>query len=230
LSNEAGKRAAARAAAALVQDNMTVGLGTGSTAKLFLESLGERILRDGLRGVRGVPTSRASEALAHEQNIPIVPLSTDARPDLTVDGADEIGPGLALIKGGGGALVREKLVAASSGEMVVIADRSKVVDVLGAFPLPVAVFPYGWDSTQARLAEAFPGVPLALRRAADGSPFLTDDGLHIVDLRFGSIPDPAGLETRLRAVVGVAEVGLFVNLARRVLIGGEDGNVEDRTR
>jgi ribose 5-phosphate isomerase A len=226
--NEAAKEAAGRAAAALVEDGMLVGLGTGTTAKHFVAALGERMRAEGLR-LRGcVPTSGRAEALGRAAGLPLVPLTRENTPDLTVDGADEIDPVLHLIKGGGGALVREKLVAVSSREMVVIADATKLVPTLGAFPLPVAVFPFGWENTLARLEDAV-GAPAALRPAPDGSgaPYVSDDGLHVIDLRLGAIPDPAGLQARLRAVTGVAEVGLFVGIARRALIGSDDGTVRE---
>lgn len=219
------KQAAARAAAQLIQPGMTVGLGTGTTARFFIEALAERVASEGL-SVRGVPTSRASEKMARQRGIPVVPLSTDCLPDLNVDGADEVGPGLALIKGGGGALVREKLVAVASREWVVVADSSKAVAMLGRFPVPVAVVPYGRDATQARLHEAF-GVPADLR-AQNGVVVVTDDGLNLIDLHFGAISDPARLEQALKQVVGVVEVGLFVGLASRLLLGNPDGSVEER--
>lgn len=228
MGNEAGKRAAGFAAAQLIAEGMTVGIGTGSTAAFFITALGERMRDEGLRIRGAVPTSRASEALAIQAGIPLLPLGESSRPDITIDGADEIGPGLALIKGGGGALVREKLVAASSKQMVVIADRSKAVgDAFGAFPLPVAIFPYGWMTTRLRIADTFPGIPAMLRKGSDLSPFTTDDGLYILDMHFGTITDPAGLEAKLRTVVGVAEVGLFVGIASRALIGGDDGGVTE---
>lgn len=227
--NEAGKLAAGRAAAALVRDGMTVGLGTGSTAALFVEALGERIKAEGLT-IRGVPTSRVAEMLARQEGIPVFPLTAQTLPDITIDGADQVDAHLNLIKGGGAALVQEKLVAVSSKEMVVIADASKVVDTLGAFPLPVAIIPFGWETTLSRLRAAVPNVPIDLRCRPDGSPVYTDDGLHIVDIQCGpTITDPAAFQALLRTVVGVAEVGLFVGIARRVLIGRADGTVEVRT-
>ncbi len=226
MANDAAKRAAAQAAVALVDDGMTVGLGTGSTAKFFVEALAARVQEERLR-LRCVPTSRTARAQAEQFGLTVVPLTNANRPDLTIDGADEVDPALNLIKGGGGALVQEKLVAVSSREMVVIADGSKEVPVLGAFPLPVAVVPFGWETTCSRLTDAF-GVAAALRQSREGhGPFVTDDGLYVVDLHFGEIPDPAGLEARLRAIVGVAEVGLFVGVAARVVFGAPDGSVRD---
>lgn len=224
MANEEAKRAAARAAARLVQADMVVGLGTGTTAVFFVEALAERVRQEGLRGVRGVPTSRASEALASRHGLPVAPLTPATRPDLTVDGADEVAQeSLALIKGGGGALVREKLVAVAARRFVVIADASKLVARLGAFPLPVAVVPFGWETTRARIGEAL-GVTPRLREK-DGAPFVTDDGLYVFDLPLGRIDDPVATGARLRAVVGVAEIGLFVDVAHEVLLGQADGSV-----
>ncbi len=226
-SSDNGKAAAAREAAARIQGGMTVGLGTGSTAAFFLEALAVRMRTGELSGIRGVPTSRRAEEQALGLGIPLVALGRDARPDVTVDGADEIDPALCLIKGGGGAHVREKLVAVASREMIVVADDSKAVATLGAFPLPVAVFPYGWETTLGRLEDVF-GVPAVVRRAAGSSePFSTDDGLYLIDLHVGAIPDPAGLHARVRAVTGVAEVGLFVGIATRALLGSPDGTVRE---
>ena len=228
MANETSKRAAGAAAARLIAPNMVIGLGTGTTARFFIDAVGERIRREGLVIRGGVATSQGSEELARHAGIPLLPLTDATRPDLTVDGADEIDPGLHLIKGGGGALVREKLVAASSGRMLVIVDSGKVVPTLGAFPLPVAVFSFGIETTLARLAAAFPDAPATLRPdPATGTPFRTDDGLHIVDMAFGAIADPAALEDSLRGVVGVAEVGLFVGIAASALVGHEDGSVSE---
>lgn len=227
--SEPGKRAAGRAAAQLIEDGMTVGLGTGSTASCFIESLAERVKNENLR-IRGVPTSVAAERLARKHNIPVFPLSQETCPDLTIDGADETDARLSLIKGGGAALVQEKLVAASSGAMVVIADESKLVATLGKFPLPVAIIPFGWETTLIRIKKAFPKVDATLRLNPDGSPLVTDDGLHIFDLPFGpTITDPAALQAQLRAIVGVAEVGLFVGIASRVIIGRPDGTTFEKT-
>ncbi len=222
---QAAKRAAANAAANLIRSGMTVGLGTGSTATAFVEALGARVAAGELT-VRGVPTSQASETLARRLGIETVPLGWESRPDITVDGADEIGPGLNLIKGGGGALVREKLVAAASRELIVIADASKEVPRLGAFPLPMAVFPFGWETACRQLTERF-AVPASLRRQRepDGEPVITDDGLYLIDMSFGIIDDPERLQAQLREIVGVAEVGLFVGLATRAIVGQDDGRV-----
>ena len=224
MAHETGKKAAGVAGAALVQDGMTVGLGTGTTAAFFIEALGVRVRADGLR-LRCVATSRAAGALARQYGIPTLPLSPETLPDLTVDGADEADHRLNLIKGGGGALVGEKIVAASSAEMVVITDSSKYVPVLGAFPVPVAIVEFGWETTRDRIVREFGVVPSL--RGGESTPFVNDDGMYILDLPFGAIPDPAGLLARLRAIVGVADAGLFVGIARRILIGHDDGHVEE---
>ena len=225
---DAGKRAAGEAAALLVEDGMIVGLGTASTFAFFLDALSRRVKTEGLR-VRGVPTSLASEREAARLGIPTVPLTPETAPDLTVDGADELDDNLFLIKGGGGALLREKLVARASAEMVVIADASKRVETLGAFPLPLAAVPFAVPLLLDALRREFE-VDARWRLAPDGQPFLSDDGLAILDLPFGIIRRPALLEQRLRNLPGVVEVGLFVNLATRVLIGHHDGRVEELVR
>lgn len=229
MSADLAKAAAAQAAAQIVQSGMIVGLGTGTTARFFVQSLAARIQNGELQNVRGVATSRASETLAQTGGIPLVPLTLATRPDLTVDGADEVDPNLHLIKGFGGALVREKLVAVASREMVVIADGSKDKAVLGAFPLSVAVFPFGWEITQARIEAAFPHAPVVLRGGPD-APFVTDDGLFILDCRLGQIPDPAQTERAFHTLPGVAEVGLFVHIAGRVIFGHDDGTVTEKVR
>jgi ribose 5-phosphate isomerase A len=219
------KLAAARAALDFVEPGMALGLGTGSTAALMVEALAGRV-RDGLH-VTGVPTSSRTRAQAEALGIPLATLDEVERLDLTIDGADEIGPGLALIKGGGGALLQEKIVAASSGRMVVIADAAKEVATLGAFPLPVEVVRFGWRTTMARIAEmlarhGLAGRPIARREAA-GAPFVTDEGNFILDLALGAIPDPGALDCELNKLAGVVESGLFVGLASVAVIGTADG-------
>ena len=211
------KRAAALAAVEYVKDGMTVGLGTGSTAKFAIEEIGRRGLK-----VRGVPTSEGSAKIARAAGIPLPPLSEIDRIDLTIDGADEIDPRLRLIKGGGGALLREKIVAAASDQMIVVADRGKLVPVLGAFPLPVEVSPFGWNLT-ARKIEAL-GCPVGLR-TQDGAPVVTDGGNYVLDCRFGRIDDAEGLAARLAAIPGVFEHGLFIGLATRAIVA-DGGRVE----
>jgi ribose 5-phosphate isomerase A len=215
---DAKQRAGFRAAE-FIEDGMAVGLGTGTTAHWMVERLGERV-RAGLR-VRCVPTSRRTEEQARALGIPLVSLGEAASLDLALDGADEIGPGLALIKGGGGALLREKLVASAARRFVVIADASKRVEVLGRFPLPVEVVQFGWELTARRVA-AVTSVEPALRRAAGGEPFVTDNGNYILDCRCGAIPDPARTERELKSLTGVVESGLFVNMADLAVIADGD--------
>ncbi|CAA9422823.1 MAG: Ribose 5-phosphate isomerase A [uncultured Rubrobacteraceae bacterium] len=217
------KRAAAeRAVAEYVESGMVVGLGTGSTAAFVVRGLGELIVSGDIEGVRGVATSARTAALAGEAGVPLVTLA-QARPAVTIDGADEIGPGLALIKGGGGSLLREKIVAHATepgGGLVVIADGSKLVDSLGEFPLPVEVEPFGWEATLRDLASL--GCEPELRM--DGKdPFVTDGGHYTADCRFASIPDPAGLEREVKSIPGALECGLFVGLARTAVVSRPDG-------
>ena len=222
--DELKRQAAARALEA-VRDGMRLGLGTGSTAMHFVELLGERV-RAGLK-VIGVPTSEATRADAARYGIALTTLDEIDRLDLTVDGADEVDHSLNLIKGGGGALLREKIVAAASDRMIVIADDSKWVEVLGRFPLPVEVIPFGLAATRRALVEAFAesGVSgqMGLRTAKDGHVFVTDGGHWIVDAKLGRIPDAVHLAGRLSAIPGVVEHGLFVGLASTVILAGVHG-------
>jgi ribose 5-phosphate isomerase A len=216
---DAKQRAGFRAAE-FVEDGMRVGLGTGTTAWWLVERLGERVRVEGLR-VRCVPTSRRTEEQARSLGIPLVTLGEARELDIAIDGADEIGPGLALIKGGGGALLREKLVAAAARRFVVVADRSKRVEVLGRFPLPVEVVQFGWELTARRVA-AVAGVEPALRRDSDGEPFVTDNGNYILDCRCGEIRDPAQMGRELKLLAGVVESGLFVNMAHLAVVATDD--------
>ncbi len=218
------KEVAARAALAYVEDGMKLGLGTGSTAAHFLRLLGKRV-RDERLDVRGVPTSERSRMMAVEYGIPLCDLSEVEGLDLGVDGADETDPDLNVIKGGGGALVREKLVASACKQFIIVCDSSKVKAQLGAFPVPVAVLPFGWTMTRRRL-EKF-GVEVTLRTLENGAPYRTDDGLYILDMHLGQIPNVPELAGELKAMVGVVEVGLFVGLATKVIAGYEDGHVQE---
>jgi ribose 5-phosphate isomerase A len=222
---EAQKRAAAASAVSLVQAGMRLGLGTGSTAAHFVELLGERV-RDGLKVV-AVATSEATRAQAERLNIPLKTLDAEPQLDLTVDGADEIAPDLTLIKGGGGALLREKIVAAASARMVVIADASKWVDVLGRFPLPVEILPFGAGVTRRAVEKAAaesgcPG-PAPLRKSQNGHAFVTDSGHWLIDAQLQRITDPPALARRLSAIPGVMEHGLFIGLARTAILAGPAG-------
>ena len=213
------KQRAGFKAAEFIEDGMTVGLGTGSTAYWAVERLGERV-REGLR-VRGVPTSRRTEEQARRLGIPLVTLGEAGELDIAIDGADEIGPGLALIKGGGGALLREKLVAAAARRFVVIADKSKKVEVLGRFPLPVEVVQFAWEVTARRVAEVM-GVEPSLRRDERGGVYVTDNGNYILDCRCGEIADPSKTERELKLLTGVVECGLFVGMADAAIVATED--------
>jgi ribose 5-phosphate isomerase A len=217
---DAKKRAGFKAAE-FVEDGMSVGLGTGSTAHWLVERLGERVRDEGLR-VRCVPTSRRTEEQARSLGLPLVSLGEVLELDLAIDGADEIGPGLALIKGGGGALLREKLVASAARRFVVIADASKRVGVLGRFPLPVEVVPFAWELTARRVAAVTKAEAL-LRRDEGGEPYVTDNGNFILDCRCGEIPDPARTERGLKALAGVVESGLFVGMADLAVVSTEVG-------
>jgi ribose 5-phosphate isomerase A len=225
------KRQAAARALEEVRDGMRLGLGTGSTARHFVDLLGEKV-RAGLRVV-GVPTSEATRIQAEGCGIALTTLDEIDRLDLTVDGADEIDHSLNLIKGGGGALLREKIVAAASDRMVVIADDTKWVDMLGKFPLPVEVIPFGLAATRRSIAKAFGqgGVSgeMVLRKRADGHVFVTDGGHWIIDAHLGRIQDAPRLAGLLSAIPGVVEHGLFTNLASvAVLAGGQGIRVIER--
>jgi ribose 5-phosphate isomerase A len=219
------KRQAAARALEHVRDGMRLGLGTGSTAKHFVELLGERV-RAGL-DVIGVPTSEATRTDAVRCGIPLTTLDDIDRLDLTVDGADEIDPSLNLIKGGGGALLREKIVAAASDRMIVIADDTKSVDVLGRFPLPVEVVPFGLAATRRAMARAFAesGVSgqMMVRKRQDSHVFVTDGGHWIVDAHLGQIPDAPRLAGLLTSIPGVVEHGLFIGLASTAVLAGSQG-------
>ncbi len=225
------KRKAAEAALAEVGPGMRLGLGTGSTARQFVDLLGARVAA-GLDCLC-VPTSEATAAQAAALGIPLTTLDETPDLDLTVDGADEIGPGLALIKGGGGALLREKIVAAASRRMVVIADASKRVEVLGRFPLPVEVNPFGLAATQRAVCAVMAGAgatgEVSLRRNSAGAPFTTDGGHLILDAFFGRISAPEAVSRALLDIPGVVQHGLFIGLCDRAYVAGAGGvEVVDR--
>lgn len=220
------KRAAALKALEYVTDGMRVGIGTGSTADHFTRALGEAVAL-GLK-VIGVATSERTEALARASGIPLVEMDAIMSLDLTVDGADEIDPSLRLIKGGGGALLREKIVASASQKVLIIADDAKLVPELGAFPLPVEVSPFAWKTTVRRIRDNLSrfdvgNVAVALRRNKANSVFVTDGGHYIIDCDLRRIGDPDGLAAFLKGVPGVMEHGLFIGLASAAIIGGPDG-------
>jgi ribose 5-phosphate isomerase A len=227
MTEDLSKFNAAQAALDYVKDGMIVGLGTGSTSAHFVRQLGERV-RQGLR-VKGVPTSEATRNLAEQVGVPLLGISQVTAIDLDVDGADEVDGGFRLIKGGGGALLREKIVAAASKHMVVIADESKWVETLGAFPLPVEVTRFGFALTQARVVEAMratgcAGDEVVLRISGKANePVITDGGNYILDAHAKRIPDPEALGTALQAIAGVVEHGLFIGLSQTVILGKAKG-------
>ncbi len=225
------KFVAARRAADFVEDGMRVGLGTGSTAAWLVRCLGEMVRDNGLR-IKGVPTSTRTAELAREVGIEVITLDEARWLDVTIDGADEFDGQLNLIKGGGGALLQEKIVATASDQMIVIADAGKEVETLGAFPLPVEVVPFGWKTTQALIEETLISMDV-LRRSStlrmNGSqPFITDEGNHILDLHLNRIGNPRQLALVLNQMPGVVENGLFIDICDVVVLGFGDGRVELR--
>ena len=224
MTQDEAKLKAAQHALDFVQDGMSLGLGSGTTSTVFIKQLGERV-KQGLR-VQGIATSDASQRLAESLSIPITTFDQCPELDLAIDGADEVGPDLALIKGGGGAMLREKIVASAARRFIVIADSSKLVDTLGRFPLPVEVIQMALPLVSRKL-EALDLNP-KLRHHPNGSLYITDEGNFILDCACGSIPDPAWTASELRGIVGVVEHGLFVNMASLALIAGDDGVREVR--
>ncbi len=215
------KERAAQAALPLIRSGMVVGLGTGSTADYFLIALGRAIAQGQLRDIRGVPTSVQSERRASELRIPLATLNECPSPDITVDGADEVDPQLNLIKGLGGALLREKMVAQASRQLVIIVDASKAVQMLGTVaPLPVEVSPFCYECHLPFL-KSLSADPV-LRTTDDGKPYLTDNGNYIYHCRFPAIPNPAELQAKLKTRAGIVESGLFINLATLAIIAEAD--------
>jgi ribose 5-phosphate isomerase A len=224
MTNEDAKLLVAKRAVDFIEDGMAVGLGTGSTATLFIRQLALRV-QQGLR-IRCVASSQASHDLAASLAIPLTNFNEDPVLDVAVDGADEVAPGLALIKGGGGALLREKIVISAARRFIVVADSTKVVDHLGRFPLPVEVIQMAVPIVERKLASL--GITTTLRQTASGAKFITDEGNIILDCACGSIIDPEALAASIRAIVGVVEHGLFLKMATLALIAGE-GTVIERT-
>jgi len=214
------KQAAARAAVELVENGQIVGLGSGSTSALAVRFLAERV-RAGLKIV-GIPTSQNTAELASQLGIPLASLEEHSRIDIDIDGADEIDPRLNLIKGGGGAFLREKIIAAISRRFIVIADSAKQVERLGVFPLPVEVIPFARSLIQRQIESL--GAQVQLRRSASGEPYITDEGHPVLDCTFGEIADPPGLAERLLRIPGVIEHGLFIGMAEMALVG-KDGTL-----
>lgn len=225
------KRDAAIRASEFVEDGMRVGLGTGSTAAWLVRQLGRRIREEGLK-IRGVPTSTRTANLAREVGIDVITLDQAGWLDVTIDGADEFDSDLNLIKGGGGALLQEKIVATASDQMIVIADAGKEVDALGAFPLPVEVIPFGWQTTRSVIEESLASMDVLGRDTAlrlnDGAPFITDEGNHILDLHLNRIGNPRQLALVLNQIPGLVENGLFIDICDVVVLGHGDGRVEVR--
>ena len=214
------KRVAAQAAARQLSDGMIIGLGSGTTAQFAVDAIGQRV-KEGLH-ITGVSTSEKTADQARALGISLSTLDEHPRLDLTIDGADEVEVNtLNLIKGGGGNLLREKIVAAASDRLIIVVDRTKIVQQLGAHPLPIEVVPFGWQSTKQRLS-LLDAKPL-LRTNADSSSYITDGGHYILDCAFGCITSPSQLDTKLDEVVGVVEHGLFIGLASQVLVAGPHG-------
>lgn len=225
------KFVAAKRAVDYVEDGMRIGLGTGSTAAWMVKMLGELVRDEGLK-IKAVPTSSRTAQLARDVGIKVYSLADVKWLDLTIDGADEFDPDLNLIKGGGGALLQEKIVATASDQMVVISDASKAVETLGHFPLPVEVVKFGWETTRALVEECLSNVDVlgqgVTLRLQNDQPFVTDEGHHILDLHLKRIGNPRELSLVLNQVPGVVENGLFLDIADAIVIGHGDGRVEVR--
>jgi ribose 5-phosphate isomerase A len=219
MTQDEAKLKAAQRALDFVQDGMSLGLGSGTTSAIFIRQLGERV-KQGLR-IRGIATSAASQQLAESLSIPITTFEECSELDLAIDGADEVGSGLVLIKGGGGALLREKIVESAARRFIVIADSTKLVPVLGRFPLPVEVIQMALPIVSRKIADL--GLNPKLRHHPGGSLYITDENNFILDCACGAITDPAKTAAELRSIVGIVEHGLFVNMASLALIAGEDG-------
>jgi ribose 5-phosphate isomerase A len=214
MNKDDEKILAARASLDFVSEGDIVGLGSGSTANYAIKFLAERVAA-GLK-IQGIPTSAATASLATSLGIPLTSLDLHQEIDIDIDGADEIDPQLHLIKGGGGALLREKIIASASRKLVIVADSSKHVAVLGKFPLPVEVIPFAERLVAKKIAAL--GATVETRRLADGNPYITDEGHHILDCSFVKIPDPPKLAQALQSIPGIAGHGLFVNMANVALI------------
>jgi ribose 5-phosphate isomerase A len=219
------KEAAARASLKFVKDGQVVGLGTGSTARFFIDLLGEEV-KKGLK-IRGIASSVRSQEQAASLGIPLTNFDECQQIDVTIDGADEVDPQLRLIKGGGGALLREKIVASATKQFIIVVDETKRVPVLGKFPLPVEVIKFARALVQKKI-EAL-GAKVELRQTTDGKPYLTDENNYILDCRFGAIADADGLARQLSDMPGVVEHGLFIGMASVVLVAGA-GRVEELRR
>ena len=218
------KQKAGEYAATFIETGMTIGIGTGSTVYYFIQAVAKKIKEEKLV-IKGVPTSKQTEQLATELNIPLVDLNDVEQLDLTVDGADEIDPQLQLIKGGGGALLQEKIVAAASKKLIIIADETKLVDTLGKFPLPVEVITFAWKQTQQHIQQL--GCSKATLRTKDGKIFVTDHAHYILDCYFEKIENAIQLNQQLNNITGVVENGLFINMATSAIIAYSDGSIKE---
>jgi ribose 5-phosphate isomerase A len=225
MTQDEAKALVGQRAAQMVEDGMAVGLGTGTTSVLFIRALGKRVQQDKLK-ICCVASSDASHELAKSLGMDVTDLAHLPELDVYIDGADEIAPGLALIKGGGGALLREKIVASAAKRFIVVADSTKLVPQLGRFPLPVEIIQLALPLVQRRLDAL--GLHPKKRTHQDGSDYITDEGNFILDCACGAIPDPAKTAAEIRAIVGVVEHGLFLHMATLALIAGDDGVSEHR--
>lgn len=216
------KKIAAERAVDYILDGMTVGLGTGSTAYWAIEKIGEKV-QEGL-DIKAIATSERSEEQAKKLGIKMISFSEIDKIDITIDGADEVDKSLNLIKGGGGALLREKIVAAASRQLIIVVDESKLVDCLGAFPLPVEIVRFGYEATVRNLQGL--GCKAVLRKNGNGA-YITDNGNYIVDCHFNSIDNPSELNYRINMIPGVVDNGLFINMAGRVIVGYNNGEIKE---
>ncbi len=215
LKKQAGERAVG-----YIEDGMTIGLGTGSTVEYSLKKIG-KLVRDGLK-IKGIPTSIRTQRIAKKEKIPLTTLEENPVIDITIDGADEVDSDLNLIKGGGGALVREKIIAFNSKKVIIVIDDSKIVKALGIdFPLPVEVVKFGWTSTKKTLEEI--GCNVELRRVMENEPYITDNSNYILDCEFERILEPEQLEIDINNIPGVVDNGLFIGLVDEVIVGGKQG-------
>ena len=230
-SIDKAKFVAAKQATQYVEDGMKVGLGTGSTAAWLVKCLGEMVEKEGLK-IKGIPTSSRTAALARDVGIEVISLDEAKWLDLTIDGADEFDGNLNLIKGGGGSLLQEKIVATVSDQMIVIADAAKSVETLGNSPLPIEVVPFGWQTTKTLLEETLIGMDVLGRKVTlrmnGDAPFVTDEGNHILDLHLNRIGNAQQLSLVMNQIPGVVENGLFIDICDTVIIGYGDGKVEVR--
>ena len=220
MDKEDFKKQAGEEAVKHIEDGMTIGLGTGSTVEYTLRKVGQMI-QEGFK-IQGIPTSIHTKRIAKEEKIPLTTLDEHPEIDITIDGADEVDSNLNLIKGGGGALTREKIIAYNSKKVIIVVDDSKVVKALGIdFPLPVEIVKFGWTSTKKTL-ETF-GCNVALREIMKGEPFITDNGNYILDCEFDYIENPEQMEIDINCIPGVVENGLFINLVSEVIVGSQQG-------